>query len=430
MEQPTIMLVNAETGQPWHQWLGVVWKKGTSMPMAPGISWDDQKSRYLLQGSCTKTKQRLRYAFPTSVHIPGFTGLEARLLTFQQALARQFALVGAGKAPPKDQQRHECRGVYQSQSRHVHGYKSWTYQCVDGLGKRRNGKYYMSEAEAAAACRKVKVCLDSHIPTVAPQKSHLTVDADCGAWASSDTLCGFTGSGQGRLGVSAQILRHAEHVKLDGVWLEVCDLYLWCLRDGIRMEVVHNGLGQVQAASVRAFFEVALPGLHGVHSNLVDNRDLPCWKFVLTKAAGHANWESTASPSECNHWCPAWSLADMASPDLVAAAADLHFAKTISGLRTVLSMGRLDAAVEATVRWDIEEVETTRAGFAVFQRRFLETNMALRLEVADAWIAVAGDPQWQQAFLQFGMQQECEDAEGLEVRVATGADMRARPRQL
>ena len=65
----------------------------------------------------------------------------------------------------------------------------------------------------------------------------------------------------------------------------------------------------------------------------------------------------------------------MASPDLVAAAADLHFAKTISGLRTVLSMGRLDAAVEATVRWDIEEVETTRAGFAVFQRRFLETNM-------------------------------------------------------
>ena len=69
--------------------------------------------------------------------------------------------------------------------------------------------------------------------------------------------------------------------------LEVCDLYLWCLRDGIRMEVVHNGLGQVQAASVRAFFEVALPGLHGVHSNLVDNRDLPCWKFVLTKAAGH-----------------------------------------------------------------------------------------------------------------------------------------------
>ena len=130
-------------------------------PMAPGISWDDQKSRYLLQGSCTKTKQRLRYAFPTSVHIPGFTGLEARLLTFQQALARQFALVGAGKlAPPKDQRRHECRGVYQSQSRHVHGYKSWTYQCVDGLGKRHNGKYYMSEAEAAAACRKVREALE------------------------------------------------------------------------------------------------------------------------------------------------------------------------------------------------------------------------------------------------------------------------------
>ncbi|CAE7267421.1 unnamed protein product, partial [Symbiodinium sp. KB8] len=157
MEQPTLLLVNAETGEPWHQWPGVTWNKGTDVPSAPGISWDGQKRRYMLQGCCTKTKQRLRYTFPASAHSPGFSGLEACLLSFQQALARQCALVGAGSlAPPNNQRRPECRGVYQSQSRHDQGYKSWTYQCVDGLGKRRYGQYYMSEAEAAAACRKVR----------------------------------------------------------------------------------------------------------------------------------------------------------------------------------------------------------------------------------------------------------------------------------